>query len=204
MPLQVLVLYPPPALSAGRVACDLAHQQYSPHPLRWLNLQEDFSDSIRSSTPSRPATIPGGPSQSEIGFQPPRHRHAALGGLPDKFAFSSTAVTSGPSTRPINRNKESLRARKYSRSVTFDLTHEIAAIPFYEASLDDVEEDPRSTSGKTAEKRIAGSAIESSGFLGNSEFHVSSKTPRPPHLAYFYALSVLFSPPRSANTTRSL
>ncbi|KAJ9111302.1 hypothetical protein QFC20_002593 [Naganishia adeliensis] len=157
MPTSVLVLYPPPGLSAARVARDLAQQQYSPHPLRWLNLQEDPSDSIRSSTPNRPSAPPDVRLSTSAVSQPPHNPQTVFVGQPEKILFSSTAITPGPSTRRLDRNKENLRARKSSRSVTFDLTHDIAAIPIFEASLDDVVEDPTPTAGKIASNRSTGS-----------------------------------------------
>jgi hypothetical protein len=175
MSVSVLVLYPPPSLSAARVARDLADQHYSPHPLRWLNLQEDPSDSIRSSTPNRTTHVLDGPSRINTLPQSTPKAQTAIGGRPDKILFNSTAITPDASTRRIERNKGDLRARKSSRSVTFDLTHEIAAIPVFEASLDDVEEDPNTTTGKTVPNGAVASGLENSGFLGSSGFSVSER-----------------------------
>lgn len=201
MPTSVLVLYPPPSLSAARVARDLADQHYSPHPLRWLNLQEDPSDSVRSSTPNRSGPTFNRLSRINILVEPTGGTQTALGGRSDKSLFSSSAITPGPSTRRVERSREILRARKSSRNVTFDLTHEIAAIPVFEASLDDVEEDPTTIPGKTISDGVVPPSIENSGFLGQSGFPVSKRVSTV-QLQLTGDISVMCRPRKSESTTR--
>jgi hypothetical protein len=134
MPLQVLLLYPPSTLTPARVAQDLAEQQCPTRSLTWLKLQDDALDasgsSIRapSTSPTKAPTYDD--SQQHVGPAPePLADNAGVDGT------TTTAFPIKPSTRSTTRNRESLRAWK-SYNVTFDMTHEVATIPYYDSSAE--------------------------------------------------------------------
>jgi hypothetical protein len=134
MPLQVLLLYPPTTLTPARVAQDLAEQQCPTRSLTWLKLQDEALDasgsSIRgaSTSPTKAATHDDVQKQVDPSPEP-------LADQTEVGVTANPAFPIKPSTRSTTRNRESLRAWK-SHNVTFDMTHEVATIPYYDSSAE--------------------------------------------------------------------
>lgn len=138
MPLQVLLLYPPPTLTPARVAQDLAEQHCPTRSLTWLKLQDDDLDASGSSVREPSAS----PTRASTHNDAHRHIGPEAEPLTDQTEVDVTAnpvLPIKPSTRSTTRNRESLRAWK-SHNVTFDMTHEIATIPYYDSSADSQEQ----------------------------------------------------------------
>lgn len=134
MPLQVLLLYPPTSLTQDRVVRDLEQRPCPSYPLTWLKLQDNAIDAPGSSTRSASAS--------------PLHHSTRTRSLrdtgpipkpsidhPKVYMATDAPPPTKPLTRSTTRNRESLRAWK-SQNVTFDMTHEIATIPYYGSSAE--------------------------------------------------------------------
>lgn len=135
MPLQVLLLYPPPSLTPARVVRDLEQQQCPPYPLTWLKLQDEALDSsgssIRAASTSPLLGHPRPESHSRAdNVLEPSNDHPEI-----DVATTVAVAPTKPSTRSTTRNRESSRAWK-SHNVTFDMTHEVATIPHFDSSAE--------------------------------------------------------------------